>query len=204
MKHLDEAMVYGSQSHNCILRECIEGASPPSFIVEIDGELTSINGHAEADCVGKIGQLLRHSIKGQATIVFKPYVDQTLRRRPALDFYSMQYGAELGWQCAAKPNGFTAPPKVVPGQDGAFIRIQQETVFAEMPEELIALAKAYRTEPDALLRAFAADLCAIANDPENPRSDALSNNGHTAIRLAADWMKTAFGSTLPVDERNAR
>ncbi len=53
---------------------------------------------------------------------FRAYLDQSLKRAPALDEAK---GFRLGWSCDARPDGFTCPAWIVPGegdQCGQFVK----------------------------------------------------------------------------------
>ncbi|MGN0918113.1 MAG: hypothetical protein ACI4NO_03095 [Oxalobacter sp.] len=127
---------------------------------------------------------------------FDPYVDQTLRRAFDLDVYEFSRETHntnsIGWRNAKYPGGFLAPKGLVPGQQGRFISSSTQDIPVAVPLEFFELCIRMRSDPEAVLKSFIADVCHLSSTPELPRADANMNRGTEAKRKARDYLRQAW------------
>lgn len=161
--------------------------------------------------IGKIGTVGRsaHSRPSEAkACYFRPYLDQTLRRTPALDFNEESEDGRrpnvIGWRCDEKPRGFRAPSGLTPGEAGAFVEDQSESVTLRVPAEFVWECKRYGMSPAEMLQGFACDAAGVMNYNVRPRADGFSSNGSDERDMADEWMHRAYaGRMVDVDALEA-
>lgn len=140
---------------------------------------------AGGGCRGYIGQ--RGVAMPGETWRFHPYPAQSLERVPELD----QPG-RLGWKCCARPEGFTCPAWIVPGEDGAFVEDETETFQIRVPPEFMELCDRYGMDVEDVLHGFVADAAGLMNWVRCPRADELSSNGSDERMLAQEYLERAW------------
>ena len=121
---------------------------------------------------------------------FNPYHDQSLMRIPQFD--DPQH-ARLGWCCDAKPDGFTSPDHLIPGDHGGFVEDQTTPLTLPIPLEFAALCDQFNMSPEVVLRGFIADVAGLMNYLNCPRADRYSANGSDERMLADQYMERAYG-----------
>lgn len=196
--------------HNCCLISV--GASADGWermTVEIEGvqgHVTGSSKYSELSNGVRIGQWgylqtvtpFRHNVPNGATR-FVAYIDQSLRRFPAID----QPG-QLGWACESGAHEFVAPANIIPGKGGDFIKDDTEEITLQIPPEFIGLAKLTQMSPEDLLRGFIADVTGIHNYLSCPRADEYSSNGSDERDLAEEWLQRAYGFDMISEGELAR
>lgn len=120
---------------------------------------------------------------------FRDYVDQSLRRVPELDGNK----GEFGWLCDAYPNGFTAPPHIIPGEGGRYVPDLTEKVTVRVPPEFVRECRRVQLSPQQLLEGFIADAAGIQNYVNCPRADGFGSNGSDEREMADAWIQRAYG-----------
>lgn len=130
---------------------------------------------------------------------FYPYVDQSLRRVPELDFYSDDVDGDgrlipvVGWSVGSPPRGFRAPIGIVPGENGWFVADETVELKIRVPKEFVELAKRYGESSEGLLKSFIADVCGLQNFLSNPRADGFQSNGSDERDYAEAWLERSYG-----------
>lgn len=120
--------------------------------------------------------------------VFKPYLDQSMRRRPELDDVG-----RIGWANERSPAGWTAPRGLLPGAHGNFVGDATETVTIAVPQEFFQLCGWYGVTSEDVLRAFIADSCSIEHTEADPRADRYDCHGPAQRYAAEDYLNATFG-----------
>lgn len=141
--------------------------------------------------IGQIGYVCFESlwlsgVRGPGWL-FRPYIDQSLRRMHELDLLH-----DVGWWCEAR-DGFRAPAGVIPGSGGAFVPDETVQTQLRVPKEFVQVATALQLHPDELLRSFIGDLCGLNNYLGCPRADGYSSNGSDERDYAQAWLDRAYG-----------
>ncbi|GLR55176.1 hypothetical protein KYK30_31375 [Shinella yambaruensis] len=136
---------------------------------------------------------------------FAPYYDQSLMRFPDLDGVDHQDGRSYwGWICAERPRGFHAPSGVIPGERGRFIPDETIPVTIAVPSEFVRLCRAYKMNPEQMLRGFIGDAAGLHNLLSCPRADGYGSNGSDERQFASDWIDRAYGhSRIDLEAREA-
>lgn len=136
---------------------------------------------------------------------FYPYIDQSLRRAPELDWVARDVEGRdpnvIGWRCDAQPKGFRAPAGLTPGEGGTFVPDRSENVTVRVPHEFVRECERYGMTPAEMLQAFACDSAGIINLHRCPRADGLGSNGSDERDLADAWMERAFAGKREEAER---
>lgn len=139
--------------------------------------------------VGKIG--VAQYVPESKCWRFNAYLDQSLRR-----IFELDDARRLGWrndsQNEVRPNGWTAPRGIVPGEDGCFIDDDTEPVTIDVPEDFFALCEQFNHTAEAVLRGFIADACGLMNYVREPRGDHYSSNGSDERMMAQDYLERAY------------
>lgn len=118
---------------------------------------------------------------------FIAYLDQSLRRMPELDD-----GDRTGWSNDTKPEGWTAPRSIIPGDLGKFVEDETESVPVRVPTEFFDLCESFGVEPERLLGGFIADVCGIQNLVNCPRADHMDSHGSDERMLAQDYLERTW------------
>lgn len=119
--------------------------------------------------------------------VFHRYVDQTLSRVPELD-----QTARLGWRCDARPEGFTCPAWIVPGENGGFVEEETETFQIRVPPEFLKLCDRFGLDVEDVIHGFIADAAGLMNWVSCPRADELSSHGSDERMLAQEYIERTW------------
>ena len=143
---------------------------------------------------------------------FRDYADQSLRRVPELDRSEVPSHDEHGrashsvaWCCEAKPDGFRAPPGIIPGENGRFVADETIAVTVRVPPEFVREATRVQRSPEEVLRGFVGDLAGVQNFVICPRADHYGSNGSDERQYAENWLDRAYGmDAIDVDEWEAR
>ncbi|WP_061291191.1 hypothetical protein [Azotobacter vinelandii] len=128
-------------------------------------------------------------------IVFRAYRDRSLRRVPDLDAFAgpgHEGKSLIGWVCDAQPDGFLAPPGIIPGDDGQFVADEAIPITLRVPPEFVRECHQVRMTPQEVLRSFVGDLAGIEAGAA-PRADHYSSNGSDERMLAQAWLDRAHG-----------
>lgn len=165
--------------------------------------------------VGRWGHLLPQQGGSEVNFargfVFRAYLDQTLRRVPALDVqvdHNAAHGqvpALIGWRCDARPRGFRAPIGLVPGAEGDFVSDGTVAVEVRVPPEFVREAQRVQLTAEQLLKSFIGDLAGISNFVARPRADGYGSNGSDERDLAEQWLERAHGmNAIDLDAQAAQ
>ena len=136
---------------------------------------------------------------------FRAYPDPSLRRLVELDRVDGDGSVHVGWICADRPMGFTAPPGVIPGDGGRFVPDQTVEVTLRVPPEFVRECQRVQRNPEELLRGFVGDASGIQDSVSNPRADRYGSNGSDERGMASAWIDRAYGMwAIDLDEADAR
>ncbi|HAR44092.1 MAG TPA: hypothetical protein DCS07_15910 [Bdellovibrionales bacterium] len=122
---------------------------------------------------------------------FRPYLDQSLRRR-----YELDNNDRIGWTNDTRPEGWTAPRVVIPGVKGQFVEDNICIMHLPVPPEFLDLCDYHDIRPWDMLRRFMADLCNLDSPQEKPRADGLCCSGSDEHMLARDYFERSQGVDL--------
>lgn len=124
---------------------------------------------------------------------FRAYPDPSLRRLLELDRVDYAGTPQVGWVCDARPSGFTAPPGLIPGENGNFIPDETVEVILRVPLEFVRECRRVQRSPDEVLRGFVGDAAGIQNYVSCPRADGYSSNGSDERNMAEAWIERSYG-----------
>lgn len=124
---------------------------------------------------------------------FRDYIDQSLRRVPELDSQEPGVAEAIGWCCDALPQGFRAPPGIIPGEQGRFVPDTTVPVTLRVPPEFLRECRRVQMTPEELLRSFVGDLSGLINSRACPRADGYGSNGSDEREYADAWYERAHG-----------
>lgn len=131
---------------------------------------------------------------------FRAYVDPSLRRVPELDAET----GERGWLCDDYPGGLLAPPRIIPGQGGQFVRDETIEVTVRVPPEFVRECRRVQRTPAQILEGFIGDLAGVQNYVNCPRADGFGSNGSDEREMADAWLQRAYGmDAIDVDAAEA-
>lgn len=158
--------------------------------------------HLKAN-VSKVGYAVRANevIDGKAVpcrdaVIFRPYLDQSLRRRPEIDrapdVRSHRNQGAIGWSCDAR-GLFLAPLGVLPGESGQYVPDTTEPLTLAIPPEFKDVCEAVGMSPQDVLRGFIADAAGLQNFQSAPRADGYSSNGSDERDCAEIYIERAWG-----------
>lgn len=149
--------------------------------------------------VGRVGMLLPSDT--ETGCHFRVYADPSLRRVPELD----RADGWLGWCCASRPGGFTAPRRVIPGVDGRYVPDECVSVTVRVPPEFVRQCQRVQRTACELLQGFIADAAGISSWADCPRADGLSSNGSDERDMAQAWIQRAYGmDAIDLDKMDAQ
>jgi hypothetical protein len=170
-----------------------------TFVVQHDGQTDEVRGERPwsselPELVGRHGYLTHLKpdySHPEGRRMWSPYQDPTLRRVPELD----RADGWRGWICDARPNGFVAPPHILPGDGGRFVAdARGPGSKVRTPPEMWREARRMQTSVENLLETFVADMCGLVSDASFPRADGLSRSGREGQRLAQAWLEGVYGA----------
>lgn len=152
--------------------------------------------------IGKVGCAVGASeyVDGRSlpckdAVFFRPYLDQSLRRRPEIDRASPAHThrneAIIGWSCDAR-GLFLAPAGIVPGESGQYVPDTTEPLTLFIPEAFKEVCEDVGLSPAQLLRGFIADAAGLHNFASNPRADGYSTNGSDERDYAENYIERAW------------
>ncbi|NMG05103.1 hypothetical protein [Azoarcus taiwanensis] len=118
---------------------------------------------------------------------FRPYLDATLERFPESD-----EEGRLGWKCRAKPEGFTCPAWILPGEDGEFVEDECEDFQIRVPTEFLDLCDRYGVDVEDVIHGFIADAAGLMNWVRCPRADEFSSHGSDERMLAQEYIERTW------------
>jgi len=196
--------------HNVRLMDVVPGSNQyETLMVEYQGGTRKIAGGSRwtefsGREVGKVGYLVQaspsiHDDMPAGACYFRAYIDQSLRRVPELDDLNPDRDPHgrvvetIGWQCEARPDGFRAPPGLIPGESGNFVTDQTEAVTVRVPPEFARECLSVQRSVEAILQGFMADAAGIMNYIVRPRADGYSSNGSDERMYATNWLDRAYG-----------
>lgn len=195
---VDEMLKIGEGAvHNAIL---VRASTAPGINAEFEVDGTRLVAPSHPDLggdVGKIGYFRiidPRDLTRPVTAAFRPYADQSLRRRPEYDGseYSRNPPGYLGWSCNAK-GMFHAPAGIIPGETGSYVPDRTTPLTIEIPPEFEDVCRSVRCTPKQVLRGFIADAAGILNFFANPRVDRYSSNGSDERLMAEEYIDRAWG-----------
>jgi hypothetical protein len=149
--------------------------------------------------VGRHGYLVPSRVPGESDskgCYFRSYVDPTLRRVFEIDHVDTRdvLGQHwCGWICDAQPQGFFAPPGLIPGEQGRWIRDETVEVTLRVPPEFVRECRRVQMTPEQVLRGFVGDVAGIHNFVNRPRADGYGSNGSDERGMAGAWLERAYG-----------
>lgn len=208
--------------HNAMLQAVEPGPNDGvRLTLEIDGQRIAVRvlgqfdtGHTEhlKSEVGKVGCAVRASefIDGQGVVpcrdavFFRPYLDQSLRRRPEIDRApdrrTHRNEGTIGWSCDAR-GLFLAPLGIIPGEHGRYIPDATEPLTLFVPPEFNAVCEDVGLSAEQVLRGFIADAAGLHSLMMNPRADGYSSNGSDERDHAESYIERAWGHRREEAER---
>ncbi|MGV8919322.1 MAG: hypothetical protein ACOH2R_16225 [Pseudomonas sp.] len=180
----------------------VEVTSDGHVVLDHHGSLHKVRlADGQQIVTGQIGHALCIN-RDLETFVFRPYVDQSLRRKPELDRSTKPtaqkirlsvYGTEVGWMNSRHPKGFRAPLEVTPGLDGEFEPIQCQLLRLDVPREFISFCRQFESTPEALLKGFIADTLQLQSCKEKPRADLYQLHASYAFDAVWAYLDRAYG-----------
>ena len=161
--------------------------------------------------IGKVGYAVRanetvdgHSLPCKDAVFFRPYLDQSLQRRPEIDraptARTHRNEGTIGWSCDAR-GLFLAPPGIIPGESGQYVPDTTEPLTLFIPEAFKEVCEDVGLSPEQVLRGFIADAAGLHNFVSNPRADGYSTNGSDERDYAENYIERAWGHNREEVER---
>ena len=186
--------------HNVLLVDVQPGAEGfETLRVQINGEAREVvsagrwNEQYSRCDLGRHGVLVEPELPLLAAppsaYYFRAYVEPSLRRAFELDTAA----GDRGWRCDARPDGFLAPPQVIPGEGGRFVPDQTVQVTVNVPTEFVRECRRVQRDPKQVREGFIGDAAGIQNYVNNPRADRFGSNGSDERDMAEAWIQRAYG-----------
>lgn len=201
-----------SELHNVRVIDIVAGPGLyETLTVEREGATRPVvgggrwNAEYSPRCIGKVGYLVGVTRTGldadmpAGACYFREYPDQSLRRVPEFDDLNPprdphgRIVATIGWRCDLQPDGFRAPPGLIPGATGNFVADRTEAVTVRVPPEFARECLAVQRSVEAVLQGFMADAAGIMNYVARPRADGYSSHGSDERMYAENWLDRAYG-----------
>ena len=153
--------------------------------------------------IGKVGCAVRANelVDGRSqpqvdAVFFRPYLDQSLQRRPEIDCEapkgSHRNEAIIGWSCDAR-GLFLAPAGIIPGEGGQYVPDTTVPLTLFIPEAFTEVCEDVGLSAEQVLRGFIADAASLHSYAINPRADRYSTNGSDERGYAEDYIERAWG-----------
>jgi hypothetical protein len=92
---------------------------------------------------------------------------------------------------------------IIPGNGGAVIHQDTESVTLDLPREFLNLCQAYRQTPVDVLRGFIPDLCSLHNYFRCPREDGYTSLGSDERRMAQEYFHRAYDMFIDLSADDA-
>lgn len=173
------------------------------IITRTPGAFAEFSAKHLVEKIGHVGVAVRANefVDGRMTpcrdaVFFRPYIDQTLRRRPEIDIAAHKQThrneATVGWSCEAR-GLFHAPPGITPGEHGQYVPDTTELLTLRVPAAFAELCQEYGMSPEKVLSGFMADAAGLDSYVSNPRADGISSNGSDERDQAAGYVERAWG-----------